>query len=181
MKLNFVTSNFHKAQELTQILGFSVELANLDIAEIQSLDIQEVAQAKAEAAFTQLKKPVLVEDTSLEIAVLGNLPGTLIKFFLEQLGSEGICALLKFHDNRQALATACFCLYDGQEFKFFVGKIAGQISMKPLGESGFGWDNIFVPEGQDKTFAQLTAQEKNAISHRRQALEKLKRFLLAQE
>lgn len=175
MKICFVTSNENKLREAEDILGLKLEQANIDVREIQSLDVEEVATEKAKEAYKIVKKPVIVEDTGLYIESLNGFPGALIKWVMKSIGNEGICKMVE--EDRKALARTCVCFYDGSELKVFTGEIKGRISDRPRGESGFGWDAIFIPEGYEETFAELGMDVKNKISMRRIAFIKLKEYL----
>ncbi|MCC7570089.1 RdgB/HAM1 family non-canonical purine NTP pyrophosphatase [Candidatus Micrarchaeota archaeon] len=170
-----VTSNKNKVNEVKKIFDRKIETADLEIREIQSLEVEEVVKEKAKQAFEILKKTVITEDTGLYLDELNGFPGALIKWVLQTSGRQGICNLIK--DNRTAVAKCSICFYDGKEMKVFTGKVKGKITEKPRGESSFGWDPVFQPEGYDKTFAEMSMEEKNKISHRKKALEKLKIYL----
>lgn len=172
----FVTSNPKKLKEVEAILGIKLKQANIDIKEIQSLDVREVAIDKAKKAFQLLKKPVIVEDTGLYITSLNGFPGALAKWVLRTIGTKKLCKIVG--KKREAIARTCVCFFDGRECKAFVGEIRGKISLTPRGENGFGWDNIFVPIGHGKTFSEMGVKEKNKISMRKKALMKLKKDLL---
>ncbi|HSX18581.1 MAG TPA: non-canonical purine NTP pyrophosphatase [Candidatus Saccharimonadales bacterium] len=171
-----VSSNPGKVREINQILGTNHQAKNLDIAEIQSLDLDEVITAKAKAAYDKVKKPVLVTDVSLEIEALGGLPGPFVKFFLETIGEEGTVKLIK-GKNTKTKATDAIAIYDGKSLKIFKGEVTGHLIPKKRGKNGFGFDYIFVPDGYSKTYSQLTPEQKNKVSHRAKALQKLKAFL----
>ena len=135
---------------------------SLDIPEIQSLDLREVVTYKAKEAYKQIKHPVLVEDTSLRFYVLGNLPGPLIKWFLEELGKEGVCKLLDGYSDRSAVAEVVYGLHTGKEILFFEARVDGIMAGRPKGENGFGWDATFIPIGCTKTWGKwiLTSKTK---------------------
>ena len=171
-----ITSNKNKLAEINKILKAKHELSTIDIPEIQSLDLDEVITAKAKSAYEKIKKPVLVEDISLEIKALNGLPGTFVKFFLAALGTEGTVALLgdKKTDTKVTNATA---LYDGKNLKIFKGSTYGTLSRKNRGVNGFGFDKVFIPKGYKQTYAEMSLALKNKISHRAKALRKLKQYL----
>jgi len=79
--------------------------------------------------------------------------------------------------NRQLVAKAAIGFHNDKEIFTFMGEVKGTLAVEPRGEGGWGWDPIFIPAHTDKTYAELTAEEKNAISHRRAALEKFKKYL----
>lgn len=171
-----VTTSPHKLAEINQILGTNHKVSKIDVPEIQSLDLGEVITQKAKEAYRQIKKPVLVEDVSLEIKVLKGLPGTFIKFFLNTLGTEGTVALLG-NKPTDTKVTDAVAIYDGKELKIFKGTAFGTLSKKEKGQYGFGFDKVFIPKGYSKTYAQMPAPLKNKISHRAKALIKVKKYL----
>ena len=172
----FATKNLDKLREINEILGRELRHVGLELLEPQEIDVAKVIHVKAKDAFTQTGKPTLVEDTGLEFAAWNGLPGALIKWFLKSLGNEGILAMLQNEGNRAAVAKTAVGFYDGSESHVFVGEIPGTISAETKGTQGFGWDSIFVPAGSTKTFAEMEALEKNAVSMRKEALHKLQRF-----
>ena len=171
-----VTTNPGKITEINLILGTSHKISKIDISEIQSLDLEEVVKAKAKAAFEKIRKPVLVSDVSLEIEALGGLPGTLVKFFLKTLGTEKTVALIR-GKNTKTKVTDAVAIYDGKRLKIFKGTVYGTLSSKDRGESGFGFDKVFIPKEYEQTFAEMSPVLKNKISHRALALKKLKKYL----
>lgn len=177
MKILFATGNNDKMREFERILNnIKIEQLQLDIPEIQSIEVEEVVKFKAEYAYKEVDLPVIVEDSGLYIEAWNRLPGALIKWFESAVKSEGICRMMKNEANRSAIAKCCIDFYDGQH-NIFLGVVNGKISDKPLGENGFGWDNIFVPQKYHKTFAEMSSEEKDGISHRKIALGKLAAFL----
>jgi inosine triphosphate pyrophosphatase len=177
MKIYFVTGNKNKLKEAQAIMP-EIEGLDLDLVEIQELEPKKILEAKLEEA--KKYKPnrnLMVEDLSLEIEGMKGMPGPLIKWFLKSVGINGVVKMAKLFGNQKAIArlTLGFC-DDKGENKYFEGIVEGKI-VKPRGSSDFGWDPIFVPEEQDKTYAQMGMEEKNKISHRKIALEKLKEYL----
>lgn len=170
----FITGNQHKADYLAKWLGKPIEHHKVSVDEIQSLDLREVAEHKARQAFELLKKPVLVEDVALTFTAAGKLPGTLIKWFLEELGKEGLCRFANSLTSRQAVASICYALYDGDQMHFFEHNVEGTIAPMPRGQHGFGWNAIFIPDGSHKTYAEMTDDELRPFSHRAPAIEQLK-------
>ena len=170
--LTFITGNADKAAYLAHHLGIALRHTKLDLPEIQELELQAVVRAKALEAYARLGVPVLVEDTSLVFPALGGLPGPFIKWFEQSLGLEGICRLLDGKD-RLAVATSMFGLCQDGEVELFAGSVPGTISQHPLGESGFGWDSVFIVEGQTKTWGELGPEGKHANNMRRKALDLL--------
>lgn len=175
-KINFVTSNQGKiieAKEILKVEIVSVKIEKLD--EVQTNDPLECVSKKAISAFNFFKKPVLVDDTSLFFSSLNGLPGVFIDYFMEALSNDGLLKLLVNEKDRTAIAQTSLCYFDGQKSLVVFGKVRGRIAKEKKGENGFGWDAIFIPDGSEKTFAEMTSQEKNKISMRRLALEQLKK------
>lgn len=171
-----ITSNENKLSEINQILGTNHKVSTLNVPEIQSLDLDEVISAKAKAAYQKIKKPVLVTDVSLEIDALGRLPGPFVKFFLKTLGAEKTVGLIK-GKNTKTKVTDAIAIYDGKNLKIFKGTVYGHLVTKSRGKHGFGFDFVFVPAGFNKTYSQMSPEEKNKISHRALALKRLKSYL----
>jgi len=167
-----ITGNKNKVREFEEILGFKIRSQSLDLEEIQEVDIELVSEYKAKKAYETIKEPIIVEDIGLFFDELNGLPGALIKWFEKRLSYKEICDLVK--KNRKATAKICITYFDGKEIKQFLGEIEGMISTEPKGKNGFGWDCIFIPKGSEKTFGEMNKEEKNNISMRRMALEKLK-------
>ena len=137
-----------------------------------------VATEKCKLAASTVGGPVICEDTSLSFTALEGLPGVYIKSFLKKLGHDGLNTLLAGHDDKTATARCIFAYSagPGEDVSLFVGTCDGSI-VPPQGE-GFGWDPIFRPaEADGRTFAEMAGDEKNAISHRRRAVDKLRAFL----
>lgn len=146
--------------------------------EIQSLDVREIVEHKLREAYRQVGKPVIVEDVSAGLASLNGLPGPFMKFFEQQLGRDALYQIQKVPNDMVTIR--CIAGYfDGQRMLFGEGIVRGHITA-PRGDNGFGFDSVVVPDnqpsGQQRTYAEMSTEEKNAISHRGQAL----RNLLAQ-
>jgi len=178
MDIYFVTGNLNKLREAGQILEFEPKSVKLDLDEIQGLDTDKIAEHKAKQAWEEIKKPLVIWDQSLFINCLNDFPGPLIKWFWEKVTLEKICQVANFLNNRKIYTRTTLTYYDGVQMKHFYGEVYGKIPLEPKGTNGFAWDPIFIPEGYDKTFAEMTAEEKNAISMHRIALEKLRDYLL---
>ena len=137
--LVFVTSNPGKLREAEAVLGRSLDHCELDLPELQTLDLEEVVRGKAGAAWKSLERPVLVEDTSLELAGLGGFPGPLIRWLLVSVGPEGICRISGCFDNRRATARCLICATDGTTEIFGEGGGEGAVAPSPRGEGGETW------------------------------------------
>ena len=179
INITFITNTPGKVVEAQEILGsgFKVVGKIVDLDEIQTIDGKEVVEKKAKEAYTILKGPVLVEDTSLYFNAWKGLPGALARWFLDSVGCEGICKMMKEEKDRTGYAESAVAYYDGKNMKIVVGRLDGKISNKPRGEKGFGWDPIFIPDGYNKTFGEMEMEEKSKISMRKIALEELRAYL----
>jgi len=136
-----------------------------------------VATEKAKAAYAILGTPVLVEDTALTFESLNGLPGTLIKWFFQSIGNEGLCKMLLGDENRAAKAETCFALCDETGVHLFKGACEGSVPHSPRGSTDFGWNPIFIPEDTDLTWAEMDSEQLAATSMRKRAIEKLQVFL----
>ena len=128
-----------------------------------------VARAKVESAWGELRRPVLVEDSGLEIVAWGGFPGALVKWVEKTAGVEGIARMLDAFPDRSARAVCAIACFDGEKLWMAGGATGGSIAPAPRGERGFGWDSIFVPTGSARTFAEMAPAEKDAVSHRSRA------------
>ncbi len=176
MSITFITGNQGKADYLAKSLHFPVGHHKLDLDELQSLDLKQIVEHKVRQAHDALHVPVLVEDVSLEFKAFGRLPGTFIKFFLQEMSPETICSLLE-GKSRDAVGRCMFGCYDGTILETFQGELQGTIALKPAGENGFGWDSIFVPEGYTITRAQLDDEQYRKVYMQIRPLAALKEFL----
>lgn len=178
VKPTFLTGNKNKAEYLSRYIGLEIPHQKIDLIEIQSLDLTEVVNHKAKQAYEILGSPVLVEDVSLEFNALGKLPGTFIKFFLEEMSEEQICRLLDGKD-KTAIARCIYVYYDGVEVVHFKGELKGQIAQHPAGNNGYGWDKIFIPEGYNITRAEMDESNDKSTYLKLKPLQQIKEFLLS--
>lgn len=170
----FATTNKNKLREVSEILGKELKSIEIELVEPQTLDVEEVVKEKAKDAFVKTGKSVLVEDTGIYFDAWNGLPGALAKWFLLAVGNKGILKMMTNESNRKVIAKTAVGFYDGKDTKIFTGEVKGTVPLKLRGQNGFGWDPIFIPEGYEKSFAEMTPEEKNKISMRKIALMKLK-------
>lgn len=179
-QIAYVTNNPNKARESVSILremGVEVEVVQVNVIEVQSDDILEIAKFRARDAYRQLKRPVIVEDAGLFIDALTGFPGPYSSYVFRTIGIDGILKLMRGVRRRSATFKSVVAFHDGRRVRAFVGRVKGRISLKPQGLS-WGFDPIFEPKGLGGlTYAQLPPEVKNQVSHRRKALEKLVRYL----
>ncbi len=168
----FVTGNDSKFREAKTLLPY-LERVEIDLPEEQSLDPRLVVSKKLEVAKRHHQPPLIVEDTSLYLSGLNGFPGPLIKWMINAVGNQGIYDLCQKISNRQAVARTVVGYDDGiNAVQFFEGEIYGQI-VAPKGIDGFGWDDIFQPDGLNETFAEMGDEYKPEFSMRTQAFQKL--------
>lgn len=172
----FVTGRPEKAQEAER-MGFALERVALDLPEPQSLDPSDVARDKVRTAYDRLRRPVLVEDSGLEVLAWGGFPGALVKWLERSAGLESITRMLDPFPDRAARAVCAIACFDGVTVVAARGGTEGSIAEAPRGSFGFGWDSIFVPEGSRSTYAEMSSDAKDRISHRGRAWKELARKL----
>ncbi len=151
----YVTGNAHKARYFSDMTGLEIQHEKADLEEIQSLNLSEIIEHKVRQAYVQLQCPVIVEDTKLSFRAMGGLPGSFIKFFIEQMSFEAICNLLDSFDDRTAFAGAAIAYFDGSTLEIFERELEGTIANEPRGDNGFGWNRIFIPKGSSKTLGEM--------------------------
>ena len=174
--MSFVTSNPHKFREARRILkGFGVNIRHAKLAypEVRGDDPSEIAADSARKLKNKVKPPFFVEDTGLFIEGLGGFPGAYAAWALRKLGLNGILRLMNGVKSRKAAFRTAIALYDGKRILVFKGEAKGSIATSLKGREGFGYDPLFVPQGSRKPFAEMTGEEKDALSHRRKALVRL--------
>jgi XTP/dITP diphosphohydrolase len=188
MQLVFASNNKHKVGEVSQMLGQTFELKTLneigcheEIPEPYPT-LEQNALAKARFVFQKFGLNCFADDTGLEVDALGGMPGVIsARYAGENASFEDNCKKLLYEmkekSDRKAKFRAVFALIvDGNEF-LFEGEVNGKITNEPFGEKGFGYDPVFIPDGYSQTFAQMSAELKNTISHRYHATRKLVEFL----
>jgi len=188
MKILFATNNAHKLAEVAAVLGPSYELTTPrdcgvteEIPETQPT-LEGNASQKAHYLYERTGLDCFADDTGLEVAALGGAPGV----HSARYASDGhdfaannrllLARLEGVADRRARFRTVISLLLDGEEHRF-EGIVEGRIIERERGTEGFGYDPLFVPDGSDRTFAEMSAEEKNAVSHRARAVRKLADYL----
>ena len=172
MRLAFVTSNPGKVEEARKYLeplGIEVYQLRFEYPEIQADTLEEVAEYGVMWLAERIKEPFFLDDSGLFIEALRGFPGVYSAYVYKTLGIGGILKLLAGESNRRAYFKSVIAYWNG-ELHVFTGRVDGEITTEPKGSGGFGFDPIFKPRGFDKTFAEMTTNEKNRISHRGRAL-----------
>lgn len=178
-KLYFATGNKGKAREAQQILGRDIEIAELELDEIQSENLKDIVRHKLAQAYEKLKAPVIVDDVSLEMDIWDGFPGPFVKH-LHGKDTRRILYMLRNEDNRMGTIISTVGYHDGEKMHCFTGKLRVKIADKNYGDRGWGLDPILIPDGKDRTFGEMSEEEKNSDSHRTRALLMLKKFLHSQ-
>lgn len=164
--LYFVTGNEGKLREAWEYLD-DVEGIEYDYPEIQHEELTEIAAHGARAAYEHVGEPVLVDDAGLFVDALDGFPGPFSAYVEDTLGVSRVGALVRREENHRARFRTAIAYCDGETIETFEGSVRGRI-VPPRGEGGFGYDPIFEHNG--RTFAEMSAEEKNAVSHRGRAL-----------
>jgi XTP/dITP diphosphohydrolase len=166
--IHFITSNPAKvklAQQRFDPYKISVIQSSNSLTEIQSLDVNEVAQDKARQMIVAMDQPFIIEDSGLIIKALSNFPGALFKPIIDSIGPKKILKLLDENDSREitVISTLIFGNPHTEEIKIFTGSYSGTLSLSMQGENNRGWkvSPIFIPKGSSKTLAQMSETEWN--------------------
>ena len=188
MKIVFATNNAHKLSEVAQVVGEKFELVTLrecgiteDIPENEPT-LEGNALAKARYVYSRTGLNCFADDTGLEVDALGGEPGVRSARYAtdghdDEANKRLLLERMQGVENRAAqFRTAVALIMDGEEY-LFEGIVRGDIATEEYGEGGFGYDPLFFPEGGAKTFAEMSAEAKNEISHRGRAVRKLAEFL----
>lgn len=188
-KLVFATNNAHKLEEIRAILGDKVEILSLNDIDCHA-DIPETADTlqgnaalKAQYIYENYGLDCFADDTGLEVEALNGAPGI---YSARYAGGEGhdseanmkkLLSEMQDKDNRRARFRTVICLIEGGKEHFFEGIVNGSIIRERKGGAGFGYDPVFMPDGYSETFAEMGNDEKNKISHRARAVQKLCEYL----
>lgn len=176
----FVTGNIHKFNEVRSMLSeyeITVGMLKTKGIEIQSDDLTEIAVASATDAFRRCRLPLIVEDAGLFVELLNGFPGPYSAYVYKTLGNAGLLKLLENVKNRKAAFKSTITYIDGYDGEVccFEGQVNGLISIgekKKSSALAFGFDPIFIPDGDKRTFAQMSITDKNNYSHRAKAINK---------
>ncbi|MCY9529334.1 hypothetical protein M5X04_08315 [Paenibacillus alvei] len=172
MDIRFISGNNYKINEAKLILkdsGINVIPYNVKIEELQTNETEKLIRDKVLKAFSLIGRPLFVEHTGLYIKYLNGFPGGLTQIFWDALEADKFSELFRGIGNKSVTAKTTIGYCDGNNIHYFYGETDGEISSEPRGNRDFQWDCIFIPNGYDKTFAEL-GDLKNVISMRRIAL-----------
>ena len=185
--LRVVTSNEGKAREFSQALEglpWTIERVDMAYEEVQADTLEEVALASAASVLAggTVAPPFVLEDAGLFVEALRGFPGVYSAYVFRTLGCEGVLRLLEGAADRRARFESCLALCLGPgEIELMAGTCKGTVPGETRGSGGFGFDPIFVPEGEGRTFAEMSIEEKGALSHRGRALARLRERLARDE
>ena len=181
------THNQHKKEEIQQILGEHFNVTSLTDYDIHDEIVEdgttfhENALIKANYCFEKTGKPSLGDDSGLVVEALDGRPGIYsARYAGNHDFAKNIAKVLdelKGEENRKAYFVTVMCLVDENGENYFEGRVYGNLIKESRGEKGFGYDPIFIPENHEITFAEMKPEEKNVISHRKNAIEKFLKFL----
>lgn len=192
MKIIFATNNAHKLSEVQAVLGDSFELVTPRMCGVEE-DIPETAATlegnasqKSHYLYERTGLDCFADDTGLEVEALGGEPGVHSARYATDghdfaANNRLLLKNLEGKENRRARFRTVISLIEGGEEHLFEGIVEGRIIDHESGKEGFGYDPLFVPDGFDRTFAEMTAEEKNAVSHRGRAVRKLVAYLHAKQ
>ncbi len=171
-----VTHNRHKYKEMRKIVP-ELEMVEMEYPEIQANTLEEVVDFSLEYLSNEIDGNFIIDDSGLFISTLNDFPGVYSAYVFDTLGNEGILKLMEGKAHRDAyFKTIIGIRFEGINYKL-VGICHGRIAEEPRGKNGFGYDPIFIPEGNEKTFAEMSTEEKNRVSHRGKAIRKLAGFM----
>ena len=177
MKIHFVTTNNGKFEEVKRMLpGHELIRKNMTYPEIQTDSTEEVAKFGMDFLVKKMEGNIMLEDSGLFVESLNGFPGIYSSYVFKSIGNEGILRLMEGMEMRNAYFKSVIAFYDGK-VRIFEGVCRGSISLNIRGKGGFGYDPIFIPEGNNITFGEMSREEKNGYSHRGRAVEKLRKYL----
>jgi non-canonical purine NTP pyrophosphatase (RdgB/HAM1 family) len=180
--LVFVSGNRDKHREYCKLLGLTdLKLLLIPVTEPQSLNIHVIVEKKIEAVRFQLPAdtPFFVEHTALMIDAWRGLPGGLTPLFMNTVGNEGICKMMSAFKGHERAARAKIVVgyyHHGSGEVLLEGETTGTIALEPRGTNNFGWDPIFIPDGDKRSYGEMTMDEKNETSMRKEAALKLSKY-----
>lgn len=178
-KLTFVTQNKNKLADAQKLLPeFEIEHIDFEVPEIQSLNQREIAAKKLEYAYDKVKRPCFVMDASLSLDCLNGFPGPFIKWWFEKtVGAEKTCQIAKLFNEFGCTWTSVLGYFNGEDIHFLEETIRGILPTEPRGTNGYNWDTIFTPEGETRTFAEMSFEEKQSYAPTKKLLDRLKQIV----
>ena len=187
-ELQFVTHNKHKYEEAVEIaknFKISISWLNVEYEEIQDDELENIAIASCKNLLNikpELKNnQFFAEDAGLFIDALDGFPGPYSAYVSQTIGNDGILKLMKNEQNRDAYFKSVVAIYYEKRIKLFMGETRGSILFEKRGNKGFGFDPIFIPTGEEQSFAEMSLTTKNLYSHRQKSLREMFTSLTAFE
>ena len=173
---SIITHNKNKYMEIKKFIP-ALRMVEMEYPEIQADTLEEVVMFALQYLRPRIEGDYIIDDSGLFIDALNGFPGVYSAYVFKTIGNDGILRLLRGVENRSATFKTVIGLhYQGENF-LFTGICRGSIIYEMRGNNGFGYDPIFVPEGFTRTFAEMSTSEKNAVSHRGNAIKKMVEFL----
>ncbi len=161
--------------------GVRLEMLRAQKIEIQADSLEQVSRYSALLLYETYNVPLIVDDSGLFIEELKGFPGPYTNYVKRTLDIDGVLRLMNGVKNRRAYFETIICYVDEAEIRTFSGRVYGSIADKASGEGGFGFDPIFIPDGSEKTFAEMTIEEKNKYSHRAKAFRKFLEYYIGRK
>lgn len=172
-RICFATENRYKFEEVSEIarrFNIKLEQCNIPKLEVQGESLLEIVFKSAILAYFFTNRPVLVEDAGLFIKALNGFPGPYSSYVYRTIGLTGVLKLLENTGNREACFKSAAAIAYERGVITGEGEVCGYIVDAPRGTRGFGYDPIFTPQGESRTFAEMSVEEKNKFSHRAKSI-----------
>ena len=190
MKVYFASQNKNKISEIQSLVPGEFEITGIDGITQEELEetgdtLEENAMQKARFVARKTNAPAFADDTGLEVEALSGAPGVISARYAGPARDANdnmakVLAELRHHTNRNAQFRTVIAYVNGETEFLFEGVVKGSIAEAPTGTSGFGYDPVFIPEGESRTFAEMSLEEKNAVSHRAKAVRAFVAWLMEQ-
>ena len=178
--IQFITTNAGKFAEVSEKLAeIHVRIVHLDRSypEIQTDRLEKVVKYAATVLDDEVKGDYLIDDSGLFIEALGGFPGPYSSYVQKKIGNAGVLKLMEGQKYRATTFETVFLLRRGEGHEVFHGYCRGTLADKERGRGGVGYDPVFIPEGEARTFSERSLKEKNAVSHRARAVDALAKHL----
>ena len=177
-KIVLVTQNKNKVEDFQKLMSeYVVEHVDFDIPEMQSFSPREIVENKLKFAFDKINIPCVVHDSSLFINSLNGFPGPFIKFFYHIVGNRKITEICNLYEDKSCRWVSIMAVYDGENVQFIEESVEGKISDIPKGTHGYAWDPIFIPDGETRTLAEMTFEEKQKYAVTQKLVKKLEQII----
>lgn len=174
----FVTQNKNKVEDAEKILkNVQVEHIDFEVPEIQTLDPREVVKYKLQYAYKKVQKPCFVMDASLCLDCLNGFPGPFVKWYFSKTGAKKTCEIAKLYGEYGCKWTTVLGYFDGKETNFIEESVEGSVPTEPRGQNGFDWDVIFIPNGENRTFAEMSFEEKQEYAVTKKLLKRFEEMV----